>query len=453
MQSNKFKYDTLRESYPFFVYDHYEYDISQNVLLVKFFFNISNEFFFNTKLSIVMRPFYYFHELNRSQLDNLIFHIGMIELISYWKVTCSPKIYIKPHHLTCEQIKWWKKLYFHGLGEFFYCNGIDDVTVDNFMEIYASEGSQLCSDLYTLNDGVIVPIGGGKDSIVTLESMKKYSQPKFPMIINPRQASLDTTRIAGFSRTDIVEVQRTLDCQLIQLNEKGFLNGHTPFSAVLAFITLLISAGTKAKHIALSNESSANEATVKNSSINHQYSKSIEFERDFRFYVSQYISSSFNYFSFLRPLTELTIAMLFAKLPTYFTIFKSCNKGSKNDIWCCQCAKCLFTYVILSPFISPRQLKEIFGENLLNKPALQLEYEQLIGLHNNKPFECVGTVTEINMALTMSLANYTDERPYLLRHFEAKILSKVPSTAVEKEFHYEHFLTEDFEQILKCNLY
>ena len=150
------------------------------------------------------------------------------------------------------------------------------------------------------------------------------------MIINPRQATLACVQMAGYEN-NFLQINRTIDSTLLDLNAKGYLNGHTPFSAMLAFYSVLLAVLSQKKHIALSNESSANEATVKNMDVNHQYSKSYEFESDFRNYISKYVNTDINYYSFLRPLSELQIAYLFAQLPSYFPVFKSCNVGSKTD--------------------------------------------------------------------------------------------------------------------------
>ena len=454
-RANQQKYDQYRKEYPIFIYENYMYEIKDDDLFVEYSFNISHRYEFRPKLKIIYKSFYNYQDVSKDQYDNLIFHIGMVELISYWKTTCSPKIYIKPHFLSQKQIDWWKKFYFHGLGEFFHRNSIFDVNLDNFMIIETNAENPCISRTNDeFNNAVLIPIGGGKDSIVTLELLKDYVGMKIPLVMNLRQTQSQVLELAGYARDQIVEIERILDPELFQMNVKGFLNGHTPFSGLLAFLTLLIGAITKCKHIALSNESSANEPTVKSSSINHQYSKSFEFEKDFRSYVNQYISSNLNYFSFLRPVNELQISQLFSKQEKYFQVFKSCNVYSKQDLWCCNCPKCLFTFIILSPFIQPHQLELIFGENLLKKSAFEFQYQQLIGTTNQKPFECVGTSDEVLLALSLSLKYYPDEKPYLLYLFEQKHFDQTKSNIIfsENQFTNEHFLSDEFQHLLRSHI-
>ena len=127
----------------------------------------------------------------------------------------------------------------------------------------------------------------------------------------------------------------------------------------------------------------------------------------------------FNYFSFLRLLSELQIAMLFSRFTAYHDVFRSCNVGSKTDIWCGHCAKCLFAYIILSPFIEPTRLNQIFGKPMLDDLTLRHEFEQLIGEAETKPFECVGTVSEVRQALNMMLQRWYQgkEPPALLKDY------------------------------------
>ena len=374
-------------------------------------------------ITIPQREFYKWNGLSKEQYDLLVFNIGMIELISYWKATCSPTIVVKPYSLNEEQIKFWQKLYYNGLSEFFYINGINS-TIDDFVNIKPESTCELSKTHFATTNSYIVPIGGGKDSVVTLEILSQAGKDICPMIINPRGATLDCAHIAGYERPDFIEIQRTIHPKLLELNAQGFLNGHTPFSAMLAFHSLLVAAITGRKHIALSNESSANESTIVGTNVNHQYSKSLEFENDFRSYVSSYITDDINYFSFLRPLSELQIAMFFAKNEKYFDVFKSCNVGSKTDIWCGNCPKCLFAYIILSPFIKPEVLNKIFGKQMLDDPSLQLYFDQLTGRQSTKPFECVGTIDEVNTALAMTIERYYSncQLPYLLKNYSKKEL-------------------------------
>ena len=350
-------------------YIGFQSSIDQKGLLVTYEFNLAGKYTFRPEFFVPVRMYFTgfpsIETINSPVYQNLLFHIGLIEMISYWKCACPTKVMIRPFKLTTDQVNWWKNVYYQGLGEFFYTNNIH-TTSEKFMQIH-SEGEELHTFALNLDDTIIVPIGGGKDSVVTLELLKKTAAVR-PFILNPRGATLECARVSGFGNDGYIEVNRQLDAQLLRLNEQGFLNGHTPFSALLAFYSLLIAAVSGHRHIALSNESSANEPTVAGTQVNHQYSKSFSFESDFRDYVTSYISADFNYFSFLRPLNELQIARLFSAQVKYYAAFKSCNAGSKTDEWCCNCPKCLFAFTILSPFIPTIELVHIFGKNLFEQP-------------------------------------------------------------------------------------
>lgn len=451
------KYELLRKQFTVFTFEGFQINETNDTLEVIFTFNISDKYIFHPKFSIPRKKS--FHSIlpsikNDIKINQLIFNIGMIELISYWKLTCAQRVVIKPYSLTAEQLRFWLKTYYNGLGEFFFTNGIN-AGIDDFMQI-SSEGTPIGILHFDLEDKVIIPVGGGKDSIVTLELLRKTFDIR-PFILNPRGATLDSVFTAKFGRNDIAEIQRTLDPLMIQLNAEGFLNGHTPFSAMLAFYTLLVSALYSMKHIALSNESSANEPTIPGTNINHQYSKSFEFEKDFREYVENFISPDFNYFSFLRPLDELQIASVFAKQVKYYPVFKSCNAGSKTDSWCCNCPKCLFAYIILSPYIPQNELVHIFGENLYEKPELIGYFKELTGLADVKPFECVGTLDDVNIAVNMFIEqNQKRKLPLLADYYTNSQLYENRNKYLDaenlKHFNNSHFLLPEFVQVLKENI-
>lgn len=395
-------YEQLRQEFPVFEYHGYDFSIQKSEIEMQFHF-ATGIYEFHPKMKLSLGK-YAIPSLQEEDINGIIFQIGLIELISYWKCTCSPTLLIYPYRLSTEMQEWWRKLYFNGLGEFFYQNKIQ-TTAEDFLHFKFVKEAPIATALnyphITDNQCVIVPIGGGKDSVVTLEALRKERQV-IPFIINPRGATLDCARIAGFpTEDDIVILHREIAPQLLELNKQGFLNGHTPFSAMLSFYTLLVSYGTGTREVALSNESSANEPTIPGTKINHQYSKTLEYEEDFRNYVRTFLNNCNHYYSYLRPYTELQIAEMFSKHPQYFPVFKSCNAGSKENKWCCNCSKCLFAYIILSPFIENDTMVSIFGEDLLDKPELQHYFDELRGVAPNKPFECVGTIDEVNQALEM----------------------------------------------------
>ena len=439
------KYNELRNKYDTFIYDSYEIEELENTTKITYNFIVPSLTQYKPTL-----------EVKKFKIDsftkNLIFHIGLVELVSYWKATCSKNVIIKAGYINKEQIEFFKKLYFYGLGELFYTNGITP-NYDDFINIKCELKEQNIEIPKYVGNGNLIPIGGGKDSNVTLEIMKSDFEDNLCFIINPKQVTLSCAQTAGYSNEKIVTVKRTIDKNLIELNKQGFINGHTPFSALVAFLSYFNAYITGKKYILLSNESSANESNVDGTKINHQYSKTYEFECDFNEYTKKYFKIDIKYFSLLRPLSEYQIAMLFSNYEKYHEIFKSCNVGSKKEPWhwCCSCPKCLFVYIILSPFLYKEKLIRIFGEDLFEKEDLLDIFIELAGYGKTKPFECVGTYEEVRYAITKTISKL-DKKPYLLKyykeHFELENLNK----NLENKYNLENNLNPYFENLLKSEL-
>jgi len=449
---NEKHFNELRKEFPFFVFENYSIKYTNLNICITYHFNLSDKISFYPSLEIPFNKEINKDKLSDALLNNIVFHIGLIELLSYWKAACSPEIIIKPFKLNENQLQWWKNLYFNGLGEFFYLNGINP-DINNFVTIRSVGKEHLEKQKIELKDANIIPMGGGKDSAVTFELMSEAGQDNLIFFLNPQHIPVNVINVQNRNNL-IVTAKREISHELLELNKKGFLNGHTPFSALLAFTSLLISALTWRKNIVLSNESSANESTVANTTINHQYSKTIAFERDFRKYVKEYISEDFNYFSFLRPVNELQIAFLFSGYNHFFDKFRSCNAGSKSGVWCCKCPKCLFTYIILSPFLSEVELIHIFGEDLFAKKAFQGVFDQLTGKAAVKPFDCIGTIDEVNAALVLCIEKYNGEDlPYLLSYYFTDDLykehKKKDSKTLLRQFNKENFLSDAHSDIIK----
>lgn len=452
-------YESCRNTYPVFSYKNYEVQDTKSELQITYHFEIPGLSRFAPTWRFPKKDAAPIALSENRTLQEMIFSLGMMELISYWKIACPPKVIVSAGTLSDDQIRWWKDLYYLGLGEFFYTNGIH-ADPESFMELTSDRDAYSGQDRpCPASGGCLIPIGGGKDSACTIEMLKKSGQPIRTYIINPRGATLKTVEAAGFPMEHSIHARRTLDSRMIELNKKGYLNGHTPFSALVAFSSLITAYLHRLKYIALSNESSANESTVAGSTVNHQYSKSFKFEQDFHNYEKTYIRSGIHYFSMLRPLSEFQIAKYFAGATAYHDIFRSCNVGSKQDIWCGHCPKCLFVFLILSPFLSHTRLTEIFGADMTNDPSMQEDFEKLAGLHSEKPFECVGSRDEVNAALCLTIEQMEktgEPLPYLLDWYRRQPAyeNAFPSRhAYDRYYDKNHLLPAEFLHILAEECY
>ena len=386
---------SLREQYKEFIYKGFSCNITEGMYQVTFSYEIPGLSEFETVWKFPDAG----RKVDETILNRLLFELGMAEAISYWKVTCAPVLKVTCGTMTEWQNKWWRKLFYNGLGEFMYVNGIE-ISEEELLTIVCRQETSKFTDTASYT-GCLVPVGGGKDSVVSMEVLKDRDVTIYR--IN-KDATVENVLAAADRAYKTCFVNRKLDPRILEMNQRGFLNGHIPFSAVVAFSTFISAYLHGIRYIALSNESSANESTVVGSFVNHQYSKSYEFERDFMEYIGSFLVTEIRYFSLLRPLSELQIAYLFSKYTKYHKAFRSCNAGSKQGIWCCNCPKCLFVYIILSPFLTEEQLYEIFGENLLDAEKSEKYFRELTGLDENKPFECVGTRSEVVMSLKKYLA-------------------------------------------------
>lgn len=448
------KIEVLRKKHPRFIYDSFQAKQQKDKLHIRFHFLLEPNVNFTPEIVVPVNS-----SLDQKELENFAFHLGLIEMISYWKAACPPELKVEAGWLSDEQITWWHDLFIHGMGEFFYHNQID-FTRPDFLQIVSSSRQKFFAPTLKSNNnsGDLILVGGGKDSSVTMELLKKMPGRKGCLILNPIKAALKTFKAAGYPGPLVVE--RTIDPGLLQLNAEGYLNGHTPFSAYLAFLGVFMATLHGYKNVIVSNDHSADQGNVAfhGLEINHQYSKSFRFEKLFREYAKSYLAPAVNYFSFLRPLYEIQITQLFAAYPQYHSVFRSCNVGQKENRWCGRCAKCAFAYLSLSPFLSFEEMRGIFGEDYYLKPEMRPLMRALTGLEKNKPFECVGTREESILVVALAIRKYRKEGnkvPPLLFSLE-KELGLVDAKTVRlledkfrKEWNIKHFLPEEYVKLLK----
>lgn len=328
----------------------------------------------------------------RSALDALSLILG----ISYWKLFCPKELKLPHINLSTEQAKFWNTVYTKGLGEFFYKNQIDFRGLVNF----PSTGGKVASPtaLAKTHKSLIL-WGGGKDSIVTAELFKKGGRDFDLFSLNDHKIRRETAKIAG---KKLVIVKREIDPLLLRLNKRpDVYNGHVPVSVVYSATALAAALLYGYDSLVTSCERSADYGNLEylGEKINHQWSKSEEFEKMFSRYIRSYITPSVDYFSFLRQYDELKIVEFFSKHPLYFGAFSSCNKNftieeSPKRLWCGECPKCAFVFALLAAYLPKERLLKIFGKNLFKDRSLLSVYRELWGLEAGKPFDCVGTPEE-----------------------------------------------------------
>ncbi len=470
--------DELRERYPQFTYESFSYEGIDGDLALRFHFNIGSEIRFEPEIRIKSIAQARIDSIDSRVLDGLVFHLGLIEMLSYWKATCSPEIVVKPGSMNAEQVAWWKDLLLRGMGEFFYVNGID-FRRPGFVEIsVGSTAGEPPPYARPLSDRTLVMASGGKDSALTLQLIQEAGAEFNCLMLNPLPAASGLVAEAG-CRSPII-VKRTIDPRLLDLNKRGFLNGHTPFSALLSFLGVTCAVLFNYGRVIVSNERSSNEGNVEflGTQVNHQYSKTFDFEQRFRDYSRKYLASAVDYFSLLRPLYEIQIIRLIAGYPGLLPIFRSCNRNQLEGTWCGRCPKCISVFTLFYPFLPNSELIRTFGEDFFDRGDAIPVLRQLAGTAGHKPFECVGTHEETIAALYLGLQRTRRERkelrtspqrrkerkggaeeelPAALRFAETEILPAYPQAeemarSVLSAWSTEHNVPLEFEKLLRQRL-
>jgi hypothetical protein len=452
----------LRRKHPQFTYDSFALERLGEALKLRFHFTIEPNIRFAPETIIEAVDWDRINAFSPSTLELFVFHLGLIEMLSYWKAACSPELLVRAGSLNAQQVAWWTDLLLHGMREFFYVNQID-FTTPGFVHIFSSapraqeENPAGCPPP---QDRDLVLMSGGKDSALSVQLLREVGREFHCLLLNPTPAAQAITTQVG-DRMPVI-IRRTIDPRLLALNQAGYLNGHTPFSAYLAMLGVTCAVLCGYRRVIVANERSADEGNVEflGNEVNHQYSKTLRFEGAFRWYSETYLSKEAQYFSLLRPLYELQIARLFARYPQYFGSFASCNKKQREGSWCKQCSKCLSTFTLLYPFLQAEDVTRIFAEDLFERAEAIPTMRELLGFAEHKPFECVGTREEMLVALYLSIqqakARYST-LPAVLRYVEADILPRhrnLPQRAesVLRAWSDQHHVPPEYAAVLRSHL-
>ena len=354
--------------------------------------------------------------------------LHLIAGVSYYKAGVPAAIAVEEWTPDAASAELLETLYLHGLAEFAYRNGLDLRGRTRFPRDGASMAPAAALGLPSR---VLVPIGGGKDSLVAVEALKATGAAATAVWIG---TSPLIAACAARTGLPTLNISREIAPGLFELNRRGAWNGHIPVTAINSAILVCAAILYGFDAIAFANERSASSATLEydGRQVNHQWSKGWDFERALAAHVRRHVAADLDYCSLLRPYSELAVTRAFARCgATYFDVFSSSNRNFRilgpkpADRWCGQCPKCHFVFLALAPFLPKPRLLAIFGRNLLDDETQAAGFDALLEYRNHKPFECVGEGAEARAALAALAARPEWREDALIARFRREILPRL----------------------------
>lgn len=422
--------------------------------------------------------------------------LHLIAGISYYKAAVPRDIRIESFEIDADTAGLLENIYVNGLGEFAYRNGLNlrekirfphagrdplprrlrrgrgqgeggsaavevskseaplTPTLSSDGEAVGGEGAKAAAPALGLRKRALVAIGGGKDSLVSIEALRALGIEQTVTWIGGSQLIKACAERTGLSTLNI---GRALAPQLFDYNRQGAWNGHIPVTAVNSAILVLVALLQGVDQVVFSNERSASYGSLIEGTgeVNHQWSKGWAFESAFGEYVEKHLAADLRYYSLLRPLSELAVARQFARSDRYDAWFSSCNRNfhllgeRPANRWCGVCPKCHFVFLALAPFMSKPRLVGIFGRNLLDDPAQTRGFDALLEYQNHKPFECVGEGRESRAAMAALVERPEWREDALVERFAREILPQLERA----ELAIEPLLVLDDEQRMPRELW
>ncbi|MEO5830444.1 MAG: UDP-N-acetyl-alpha-D-muramoyl-L-alanyl-L-glutamate epimerase [Rhodanobacter sp.] len=371
----------------------------------------------------------------RAAFDAALKLLHLIAGVSYYKAGVPPKIELADGPLDDATADLLDALYLHGLAEFAYRNGID---LRDCIAFARGAPAQPAALALHLPKRTLVPIGGGKDSLVAVEAIKSIGGEATAVWVGNSALIAACAERTGLPTLNI---QRELAPGLFEMNRLGAWNGHIPVTAVNSAILAVAAVLYGYDSITFANERSASVATLEydGQQVNHQWSKSYAFEQLLGNWLHMHVASDLDYCSLLRPYSELAITRAFAKLTTYFDVFSSCNRNFKLlgpkpvDRWCGQCPKCHFVFLALAPFLPKPRLLSIFGRNLLDDENQAGGFDALLEYQDHKPFECVGEGAEARAAMYALSQRPEWQEDAVIERFRSEILPQLDASQLALE--------------------
>lgn len=334
-------------------------------------------------------------------VERMLRLLHLIAGVSYYKAAVPEEIRIDSYAIDADTAALLELIYVNGLGEFAYRNGLN---LHGKIKFPAAAAADPAAPSLGLSEHALVAIGGGKDSLVSIEALRALGVEQTVTWIGGSQLIAACAARTGLPTLNL---GRALAPQLFEYNRQGAYNGHIPVTVVNSAIMALAALLSGVDQVVFSNERSASYGSMIEGTgeVNHQWSKGWDCERAFGEYLQKHVAADLRYYSLLRPLSELAVARQFARGDRYDAHFSSCNRNfhilgeRPASRWCGVCPKCHFVFLALAPFMTKPRLVSIFGRNLLDDPAQTDGFDALLEYRNHKPFECVGEGRESRAAM------------------------------------------------------
>ena len=186
-----------------------------------------------------------------ARLARVLELLHVVAGVSYYKAAAPPRL-VLPAPLGSAAVELVTAVYTKGLAEYAYRNALPHVLT---LRPEVPAGSVETAAPWDNSDRrPLSAVGGGKDSIVTLEALRRAGLDPVPFSVNPNHVIVSVNEAS-----DLVPLaaRRRLDPELFELNRAGARNGHIPVTAINSLIAVATAVLHDLGPVVMSNERSA----------------------------------------------------------------------------------------------------------------------------------------------------------------------------------------------------
>lgn len=361
---------------------------------------VTYEFLVNGEVYQPSIRFGFTASMNCKLSESLLGRLGLMEALSYWKAFLSPILRIEAFPFVYGEIEWWQRFLALSMAEFCYRNNVPLLTPE-MLDLQGMVTSQTLAqgDENTDPGRVLTMFSGGKDSLVAalLAAQAGLTQDFFFYNPAPVQYESHLKNLGG--QGTVLTLDRKILPALLELNRLGAPNGHTPYSAYLGLSAVILAISHGIGLVCAGNTRSDDDPNLRDQGldVNHQWTKSLDFELELNRLLSILGISEVQYFSILRPFYELQVIKVMLNNSSALSHIQSCNRVRRG--YCLRCAKCAWIGLALSVSVSNDEARLLMNGDVFGHDQAESLFRSMAGLEGTKPFECTGSEVEVRACL------------------------------------------------------